>query len=182
MGVDCEIHFKLSSGLSDSELATLNWRFCEATGLKSYHDDHMVLRPRSSGPSFTDYSVATTHRYYGPGYERGPWPEIAGILEWLRRQPEVSELRYGGDSGGCEDLELVTPGLLESLWAHWAKVGGVPYSRGRDTSTAPVPQCHGQPIFVNRWHGSRRGGHCPVCGQSYWIEGSTLVPISKESF
>jgi hypothetical protein len=40
------------------------------------------------------------HRYYGPGYERGPWPEIRATAEWLEMRFAGHEVWYGGDSGG----------------------------------------------------------------------------------
>lgn len=36
-------------------------------------------------------------RYWGPYYERGPFWRIFTTLEWLRTQPEVCEILYGGD-------------------------------------------------------------------------------------
>ena len=38
-------------------------------------------------------------RYYGPDYERGDWPVIRSVAEWLEMFTE-GEVWYGGDSGG----------------------------------------------------------------------------------
>ena len=37
--------------------------------------------------------------YYGPGYERGYWPEIAAVLEFLRRRLPAARVWYGRDDG-----------------------------------------------------------------------------------
>ena len=65
--------------------------------------------------------------YYGPGYERGYWPEVAAILEFLRRRLPAAWVWYGPDDGDW--VREVTPSALDSLWAHWAAHGGRPYYR-----------------------------------------------------
>lgn len=63
--------------------------------------------------------------YYGPGYERGYWPEVAAVLEFLRRRLPAARVWYGPDDGDW--VGEVTPASLSALWEHWASHGGRPY-------------------------------------------------------
>lgn len=63
--------------------------------------------------------------YYGPGYERGYWPEIAAVLESLRRRLPAARVWYGRDDGDW--VREVTAESLDALWGHWADHGGRPY-------------------------------------------------------
>ena len=51
-------------------------------------------------PSFTTViNLDMYDSYYGPGYERGYWPTIASVLEFLRHRFLNSQVWYGPD---CE--------------------------------------------------------------------------------
>ena len=63
--------------------------------------------------------------YYGPGYERGYWPEVAAVLEFLRRRLPGGRVWYGRDDSDW--VREVTAESLDALWAHWAEHGGKPY-------------------------------------------------------
>jgi hypothetical protein len=67
--------------------------------------------------------------YYGPGYERGSWPEIAAVLEFLRRRLPGAQVWYGPDDGDW--VREVTADSLDALWSHWAQHGDRPYVDGR---------------------------------------------------
>lgn len=41
--------------------------------------------------------------YYGPGYERGPWPQIRRMIEWLWANTE-GDVCYGGDTMDWDEL------------------------------------------------------------------------------
>lgn len=56
-------------------------------------------------------------RYYGPGYERGPWPEIAAYLLTLLADKDVEAVGYGGDSG--DHREPVTLEWLTQMNLHY---------------------------------------------------------------
>ena len=65
--------------------------------------------------------VVCMERYYGPGYERGHWPDIKKMGDWLAvRLGELAELRYGGDSAdeweGLRQWGKVR-GENDALWA-----------------------------------------------------------------
>lgn len=61
---------------------------------------------------------ASWTRYWGPHYERGPWPEIAGWLEALRAAFPNHVIRYGGDNDE-EYGEEVDDDMMRRYWAHW---------------------------------------------------------------
>lgn len=71
--------------------------------------------------------VRELHRYYGQGYERGCWPYIRRVGDWLAiRFGELAELRYGDD---CSYWDYYAQwgkirGVLDK---HWDEVGNVPY-------------------------------------------------------
>lgn len=74
------------------------------------------------------YYVGTgLSRYYGAGYERGPALRIVTQLEWLRAQPEVIAVYYGGD---CSDApSLWSENDSVALMKHFFKYGHSPYSK-----------------------------------------------------
>ena len=63
--------------------------------------------------------------YYGAGYERGYWPEIAAALEFLRRRVPTGRVWYGRDDGDW--VRELTRESLDELWSHWTTHGGRPY-------------------------------------------------------
>ncbi len=65
--------------------------------------------------------------YYGPGYERGNWSEIAAVLEFLSHRIPNGRVWYGRDDGDW--VSEVTRASLDELWKHWAENGGRPYYR-----------------------------------------------------
>lgn len=72
----------------------------------------------------------TGHRYYGPGYERGPWPQIYAEIRAMQAALPWCAVYYGGD---CSDEgEKVTPEMLDKLWAHWLSAAGNNYRRDSD--------------------------------------------------
>jgi len=63
--------------------------------------------------------------YYGKGYERGCWPEIAATLEFLRHRIPNSQVWYGDD---CSDnMEEMTKVRLDEYWNYWSCNGYRPY-------------------------------------------------------
>lgn len=56
-------------------------------------------------------------RYYGPHYERGPWPEIAlNIMATVAAFPSCT-VHYGSDS--TVDAPIVDDDLLTEMWRHY---------------------------------------------------------------
>lgn len=57
------------------------------------------------------HELSSSTRYYGPHYERGPWPEIAAYLLELMADPNIEAVAYGGDSSDHREpvtLEWIT--------------------------------------------------------------------------
>jgi len=71
------------------------------------------------------HEIEQCWRYYGPGYERGPWPRIAAVLMALFASPNVEHVWYFGD---CSDEgEPITPEQVMEICAHYMRVGDRPY-------------------------------------------------------
>ena len=79
----------------------------------------------------TEFFEGATHeidqrfRYYGHGYERGPWPSIAAVLMALHAAPNVETVWYFGD---CVDGdEPFTRESVLEFSMHYMTVGDRPY-------------------------------------------------------
>jgi hypothetical protein len=69
------------------------------------------------------------HRYYGKGYERGPWPTISAILLVLLMSKDVKKVWYGGD---CNDwIGAVDIDWLNEMNKYYVEYGHRPYRRDR---------------------------------------------------
>lgn len=67
-------------------------------------------------------------RYYGPHYERGPWPEIATtILVTVAAFPQCT-VHYGSDDE--DEPPSVDQDALDEIWAHWLGPHWNDYRRG----------------------------------------------------
>jgi hypothetical protein len=128
MGVDVEFKARTTGQLPEP-VATLAARFREAMPF-----EYEVGGQRYPDLTWDEYDpiptleVHTLMRYYGPGYERGHWPSIRAMGDWLAEALDgVSEVRYGGDS--ADEWEELTP------WAEaraecetcWDRFGNEPY-------------------------------------------------------
>jgi hypothetical protein len=69
--------------------------------------------------------LSTGHRYYGPGYERGPWPSIYGEIRVMQAAFPGASVYYGGDSSDYG--ELCTDDFLAEMWAHFLGPHGDDY-------------------------------------------------------
>lgn len=67
--------------------------------------------------------------YYGQEYERGYWPEIAAVFEFLRRRLPSYKVWYGRDDGDW--VKELTPEAYDAHWAHWVTYGNRPYLEWR---------------------------------------------------
>lgn len=91
-----------------------------------------LLEPRDRDFDIDELMTATTviearpcTPYYGPKYERGDWPELCAIIEFLRKRIPQSKIWYG--VGGTDELNHVTPDWLDEMWEYWAYNGCRPY-------------------------------------------------------
>lgn len=71
------------------------------------------------------HEVGNLWRYYGHGYERGPWPEIAAALMHLLSARNVDVVWYGGDCGTA--IHRFDEERLADINSHWIKNGCRPY-------------------------------------------------------
>lgn len=112
MGVDVVLKARLREGVIDAEtFETLRSAFREKWPKDEFMDfgDHFY-----PDLGFDEYEpvqtieVKTLWRYYGKGYERGPWPDIREMGDWLATMlGETAEVRYGGDT--ADEWEFLTP-------------------------------------------------------------------------
>jgi hypothetical protein len=63
-------------------------------------------------------------RFYGVGYERGPWPEISAALMILFATPGIEGVWYGHDCGGV--VEIFPENVLE-ISEYYMRRGRRPY-------------------------------------------------------
>jgi len=112
--------------------------------------------------------VETLSRYYGEGYERGPWPEISGVMRWLRGRLLGATVWYSGDSS--DRLPAFTVEDDAAMWQHFVAVGFDPYhgvGQPDSLSRVAAPFCD----FCQRptWNSGGGGGEsfwtCDGCGE-----------------
>lgn len=114
MGVDACIYFKTRDGEEPALCNSLPLG-CEIRKAGEWAYDGAT------------HEVDQCWRYYGPGYERGPWPSIAAVLMELHASPDVETVWYFGD---CNDSdEPFTPQRVQEFNAHYMAEGNRP-SRG----------------------------------------------------
>lgn len=124
MGVDVNLYAQ--GVVTDDELVAANAYLTEHLG---EHDEHDEWLSRSDSYDTPRVEFCTWNRYYGPGYERGPWPTIYGHIRALRAALPKCAIHYGGDSDEwgveCDDA------YLEEIWQHWLGPDGQAYRRPR---------------------------------------------------
>ncbi len=140
MPVDSVIFATASVSVPDEELVRLTSDLFIEFRNELYHDPDgfAMRRPTEDCQHLSDefpltacilqFSMNTP--YYGPGYERGEWPKIAAVLEFLRRRLRPAQIWYGRDDMGR--LQEVTAEFLDQMWEHWAENGGRPYHAKRN--------------------------------------------------
>lgn len=109
-------------------------------------------------------SVNTWARYYGPGYERGDFPFIIMLCEYLAAVFPNGDVYYGGDSGyrlaPWDDVN-------EELWDHFTSSGRRPYVNAFSDFLGRKPPTCG----LCKWKYTNNGGggrdsfwSCTGCG------------------
>jgi hypothetical protein len=138
MGIDAEMAVTLKNA---NDIDLLNARFkvahdCEDTAVPSNGD--LIFRDQLNEgfPTNTFAVNVGWMRYYGKHYERGPILKFITQIEWLRAQPEVLEVYYGGD---CDvGLNPISREESVELLFHFFKYGEQPY-RGDRSNTWVKP-------------------------------------------
>lgn len=100
-------------------------------------------------------------RYYGPGYERGDWPLIAGVARWLRYRIPDCSVWYGSDHSCYEEL---TPELERAIWDHFCKYGHAPYNERDSPLAGTGPWCDFCVRYMTRIHSKAHGDGWMCCG------------------
>lgn len=127
--------------VTDEQLAEAN-AYLQARGVDGLGDEPPLRRCRDGGAAdwgaWLGHSVPTPQpavewywspRYYGPGYERGYWPDIHNAIVCLRAALPHCTVHYGSDTQDAEEgaVPPVTDQLLRDLWAHWLSPDGRGY-------------------------------------------------------
>lgn len=127
MGVDVVFKVRPSSDLDPYEFDDLRRAFYEA-----YPDPDAAGDDRFPNMEWDNYEprptieVACLDWYYGAGYERGHWPAIREMGDWLAEHIQ-GELRYGGDSADEWEYLKPWPAVREALNQHWDVYETRPY-------------------------------------------------------
>lgn len=141
MGVDVEMKVRTCEPLTDDELWELasdfRAKFPVTSSLPNGPDWPTIDRDKyADDPAVL--AVAMLDRYYGPGYERGGWPYLREMGDWLMlRFGETAEVRYGSDAGYTDFASLQPwPTVRSENDEHYAKLGHLPYR-----PTCPCDHC-----------------------------------------
>lgn len=106
-------------------------------------------------------------RYYGPGYERGDWPFIRGVAEFLEVAIPGAEVWYGGDSSGVCAQPLGEAARAE-MTAYWLNQGHEAYRASfgtfRQSGAQTCAFCGDKPMHDTGGGGDRTFWHCDGCG------------------
>lgn len=182
MGVDCEIGFDSAVPLTERQVANLNGRLREAMGCGE--TSRLKIRLPQEYEEGRQYVVENEWRFYGPGYERGPWPQIRAVIAWLGANVN-GPIYYGGD---CDDaIPRFGPANMAHVDAHWTKHGHMPYNTygSRGNAAIVCPTCD-LPLAAWMWEGGRTNFACGGCGYKASLDTKTgvvtpAVRVSEES-
>jgi hypothetical protein len=86
-----------------------------------------VFKAGEWGPDGATHEIDQSCRYYGPGYERGPWPLLAAALMALHAAHNVEAVWYFGDS--TEGALPISKEKIIEISAHYMTEGDRPYRR-----------------------------------------------------
>lgn len=114
MGIDAVIFFK-----SKKEKPLLDWDLPEDVKIESAENSDLYKAKEAT------HQLDVPWRYYGPHYERGPWPYMVAALMILISSPDIEKVWYGGDSS--DELKEVTPQYLNEISLHFMTHGNRPY-------------------------------------------------------
>lgn len=129
MGINVEFHARPFGIFTDDEVAEIREAFIAEMPFDFETNGRRY--PDFGWDEYTDeptLSVRTLHRYYGIGYERGDWPFIRRMGDWLALHlGERAELRYGGDCDDGWDELRPWAEVRSELDAHWQRYQKEPY-------------------------------------------------------
>lgn len=108
MGIDVEIVMRAKPGHTPHDPAHIHGTVSESDYIPGY-----------------THELSSCTRYYGVGYERGPWPNIAAYLLELMADQNIEAVGYGGDSSDYR--EPVTLEWLTKMNLHYIDNEERPY-------------------------------------------------------
>lgn len=184
MGVDAEMFVRTMHKVTDDEIRRWRYMLGGAVGAshfswwqhEEYRKEPMLFRLsvyQQDGddivpePGETFLGVGLETRYYGIDYERGDFPTISAVAEWLEANIPGGRVYYGGDSSGI--CAFPWRNQKDSLWSHWLKHGRRPYvgaSSKYMPETTAEPHCElcRVPMIATMWGGREtRGWFCYGC-------------------
>src|SRR5690349_3019641 len=125
MGIDVNLYAE--GEVSDEELAAANLYMINRCDIADDWQKTGNVLNRDDEEWFTAPRVAlsTMVRFYGEGYERGPWPNIYGAIRLLQTALPGCKVFYGGDS--TDDGIECTEEYLAEVWAHFLGPNGDDY-------------------------------------------------------
>lgn len=194
MGIDARILVKTKVHFTPEQLRHESYLLASALGhdnffiterhhalelvVGAWEQDGPSVEPRP-GEQFIEVNLWS--RYYGPGYERGHWPIIRGVLCWFWANHPDCETWYGGDSSGvC--VTRFTPKEVAELDNHFYTRGHRPYL-GAFTSlkhekTPVCPWCH---ELANNCGGggAQSFWHCTGCGMVFIMDPAGVFQFEK---
>lgn len=115
MGIDAVI--KAVGPVTDDQLAEANARVTEWIRHGLWAEPGNTALERYAWEDDT-IEVTSWWRYYGPGYERGPWPDIYRCIRAVQAWLPQCRVYYGGDSS--DHVDEVTDEFLREMWAHYS--------------------------------------------------------------
>lgn len=131
MGIDTIMLAATNQPITDDEMRNLSWKMGVAIGSGQFWGRRALVVTDSyqakAGYAQT-IEVSQGWRYYGPGYERGPFEVIYMAAVWLEHNIPGADVFYGGDSDDKTNPFGVEQ--RDQLLAHWLEHGHWPYRSG----------------------------------------------------
>ena len=149
MGIDSILRFKETK--NDESINDLAYRLAKQIGHDAFYE-HPCISTSYDYEESGWYNVRLWSKYYGPGYERGNWPTLRGMLIFLDANTVGAE--YGPDTS--EFTRPVGEVIIEND-AHWLEVG-YPYHwedwhTGTSIVDAPLDK-YGKLMVQKGWGGN----------------------------
>lgn len=81
----------------------------------------------AEGAPLIDAILSSLTRYYGKGYERGPWPQIHALLLETLMHPNVAKVWYWGDNVDPDENAEIDLDWLGEMSRYYVEFGHLPY-------------------------------------------------------
>lgn len=179
MGMDTRIVMRTASPISEEKLKLAGYDLAAALPDLFARARHYNER-KTIELNGNVYEIDIWCRYYGPGYERGPFPLIYAALLWLKNRFPECRLYYFGDSYELDEVSEMSVGRLQEFLQHWLDVGNQPYQRSFGEGPTGCEQC-ARPLINVGGGGGNEFYSCMACERRF-IQTSTKELIPVEDF